>query len=132
MTTSPCTSRNKLIPFLLAATVALATVACDGGERDGRTTPEEAARAETDPTVSPDASSGTRFLDPLTDGQPVRNLFEVEADHAEYWRMFTLDRYDGVSWTSTDPDGSEGGIFPSAPATTLPRGVAVGRSGPRC
>lgn len=34
--------------------------------------------------------------------------------------MSTLDRYDGESWKSTNPDGSEGGVTMSAPAT-LPR-----------
>jgi TgpA N-terminal domain len=47
----------------------------------------------------------------------VRNLFEVEADNAEYWRMFTLDGFDGEEWTSTVPDASEGGAPLSAPAT---------------
>jgi len=62
----------------------------------------------------------TPFLDPLRDEQAVRNLFEVEADHGEYWRMFTLDRFDGTSWTSTTLNGSEGGIPLSTPAI-LPR-----------
>jgi transglutaminase-like putative cysteine protease len=62
----------------------------------------------------------TRFVAPRTDEQAARDLFEVEADRAEYWRMFTLDRYDGESWTSTDPDGSEASVRLSAPAT-LPR-----------
>jgi transglutaminase-like putative cysteine protease len=57
------------------------------------------------------------FLDPLRDEQAVRNLFEVEAAHGEYWRMFTLDRFDGKRWTSIDPDGSEGGVPVSAPAS---------------
>lgn len=48
------------------------------------------------------------------------DLFEVDATHAEYWRMFTLDRYDGELWTSTDPGGSEDGVTLSTPAT-LPR-----------
>jgi transglutaminase-like putative cysteine protease len=48
------------------------------------------------------------------------DLFEVDADHANYWRMFTLDRYDGESWTSTNPNGSVGGVTLSPP-TTLPR-----------
>jgi transglutaminase-like putative cysteine protease len=55
-------------------------------------------------------------------------LFEVEADHGEYWRMLTLDRYDGEKWTSTDPDGSEGGVPLSTPAT-LPRSGGAPPSG---
>ncbi len=101
------THRRKLAPFALAAAIAVVLVACDGG---GGTRPNDAAPAKSDPT----------FFDALTDEQPVRNLFEVEADHAEYWRISTLDRYDGESWTSTNPDGSRGGVLLSAPAV-LPR-----------
>jgi transglutaminase-like putative cysteine protease len=50
-------------------------------------------------------------------GQAVRDLFEVEADHAQYWRMFTLDRFDGKTWKSSDPDGSQTGRTLSTPAT---------------
>ena len=64
----------------------------------------------------PQTSSGPSFPVPLT-AEQVRNLFEVEADHGQYWRMSTLDRYDGESWKSTNPDGSEGGVPVSAPAT---------------
>jgi transglutaminase-like putative cysteine protease len=100
----------KVGAFALAAAIALAAVACDGGEGGRGTGPNDAAPAKSAPT----------FLDALTDEQPVRNLFEVEADHAEYWRISTLDRYDGESWTSTNPDGSRGGVGLSAPAV-LPR-----------
>src|SRR5512133_3887156 len=31
--------------------------------------------------------------------------------------MFTLDQFDGESWSSSNPDGSEGGVPLSAPAT---------------
>jgi hypothetical protein len=95
----------KKLPLLgLAAAIALAAVACDGGDA-GRL------------TGSPKPSWVIGFLDPRMDEQAGRNLFEVDADHAEYWRMFTLDRYDGESWTSTNLGGSKGGVTLSAPAT---------------
>lgn len=101
--------------MVLAAAIALAAVACDGsGAR-----PNEGAPAQTGPAGSPEPSWVTGFLDPLAAEEMV-NLFEVDADDAEYWRMFTLDRYDGELWTSTNPDGSMGGVTLSPPAT-LPR-----------
>jgi transglutaminase-like putative cysteine protease len=111
--------RTKPSPLLMAAAIALAAVTCDGGDDGSGTRPNEAVPAKTGPTGSPEPSWVTGFLDPITDEVMV-NLFEVDADHAEYWRMFTLDRYDGESWTSTNPEGSEGGVTLSAPAT-LPR-----------
>ena len=66
----------------------------------------------------PETPAGLSFGDPQKEA--TRHLFEVEAEHGEYWRMFTLDRFDGVSWTSTNPDGSQGGVLLSAP-TVLPR-----------
>jgi transglutaminase-like putative cysteine protease len=56
---------------------------------------------------------------PLTDEQASRNLFEVEAADAEYWRLLTLDRFDGETWTSTNLGGFKRGVSLSAP-TTLP------------
>jgi transglutaminase-like putative cysteine protease len=112
--------RNKLAQFALAAAIALAAVACDGGDGASRTRPNEAPAATTDPTGSAEPSWATRFLGALTDEQAVRDLFEVEADHAAYWRMYTLDRYNGRSWTSTNPDGSGGGV-PLSPPAILPR-----------
>jgi transglutaminase-like putative cysteine protease len=104
------TYRQKLGAFAVAGTIAVAAVAC-GGDAGGGTKTNEATPTTSDST----------FLSGLTGGQP-RKLFQVEADHAEYWRIATLDRYDGESWTSTNPGGSEGGMRLSAPAT-LPRSV---------
>jgi len=67
------------------------------------------------PTGNEDLSWVTRFLSP-TDQPPVQDLFEVEADHAEYWRMGALDLYDGENWRSTPPDATDGMEMLSAPA----------------
>lgn len=109
------TERNTLTPIALATAIALVTVACDA--KDG-VRPREAASARESTTIVPETPAGLSFGDPRTEA--ARHLFEVEAEHGEYWRMFTLDRYDGESWTSTDPDGSVGGVLLTAP-TTLPR-----------
>jgi transglutaminase-like putative cysteine protease len=110
--TPALTYRSKLAPLVVAAAVALAAVACDGSG----TRTNEASPANTDPTGSPEPSV-TRFLDPRSDEQVVRNLFEVEADHGEYWRITTLERFNGASWTSANAYGSEGGVHLSGPAT---------------
>jgi hypothetical protein len=107
----------RFAPVALAAAIALATVACDGRSWGSGTRPNNPAPAETVPTGSVERSWATGFLGPATDEQAVRNLFEVEARHGEYWRMLTLDRYDGELWTSANLGGSEGGVTLSAPAT---------------
>ncbi|HEX4942567.1 MAG TPA: transglutaminaseTgpA domain-containing protein [Actinomycetota bacterium] len=104
---------GKPSALILAVAIAFGVVACDGGDRRG-TTPEAAPTASGPPgTAEPSLVAGS--IDPSV-GQGME-LFEVDADHAEYWRMFTLDRYDGELWTSTNPGGSEGGVTLSAPAT---------------
>src|SRR5688572_14903861 len=100
--------------LLVVAAIALAAVTCDGGSG----TRSNEAPTKAGPTGSPEHSLVSDLLALPTDGG--QNLFEVDADHAEYWRMFTLDRYDGELWTSTNPDGSVGGLTLSAPAM-LPR-----------
>jgi hypothetical protein len=61
------------------------------------------------------------------DEQEVRDLFEVETSQAQYWRLYTLDVFDGEEWRSSDPDGSVGGesvsvptVLPQAPAYSFP------------
>ena len=61
----------------------------------------------------------TSFLDPIANAQDTRDLFMVETDDAEYWRLFAFDTYDGESWSSADPDGSEG--VPLSLPALLPR-----------
>ena len=80
-----------------------------------------------DPLVDLSSSSDNGSLDPFVsihaqlDGdREVRDLFEVQADKAEYWRQYTLDHFDGEAWTSTNPDGSLGGMPISTP-DTLPQ-----------
>ncbi len=60
--------------------------------------------------------ASSSFLEPQAEAV---GLFEVEADDAEFWRLTSLDRFDGESW-STDLNRSEGAMSLSAPAS-LPR-----------
>jgi hypothetical protein len=62
----------------------------------------------------------------LTDDAPVRDLFEVQTSDPQYWRLLTLDEFDGQDWRSSDPDGSAGQIvsvptlLPQAPGFSFP------------
>jgi transglutaminase-like putative cysteine protease len=94
---------------VLALAIVVTATACDA-----------TAATEAAPTGSPDPSWVTDFLGPITDEQAVRDLFEVEAENPEFWRVLALDRYDGDMWTSTNPGGSRRGVRLSAPAI-LPR-----------
>src|SRR5262245_34443867 len=86
-----------------------------------------------DPLVDLSSSSDNGSLDPfvsisaqLNGDAPERNLFRVQADRGEYWRMYTLDQFDGVSWTSSDPQGAVGAhpvpLPGPLPSTTPPPG----------
>jgi TgpA N-terminal domain/Transglutaminase-like superfamily len=79
-----------------------------------------------DPLVNLSSDSDNGSLDPfvsihaqLAGDREVRELFEVRAEHGEYWRMYTLDRFDGEAWTSSNPDGTAGGLAISTPSTLL-------------
>jgi hypothetical protein len=115
---------KKLAPLALVAVIAVAAVACEGGDPGDGTRQNEADPADASPSIFRGPASG--FPDSLTSEQEVRDLFDVEAQNAEYWRLFTLDRYDGETWTSSDPDGHKGQALstpttlPQPPASTYP------------
>jgi transglutaminase-like putative cysteine protease len=74
------------------------------------------------PLVDLSSESDNGSLDPfvsihaqLAGDREERDLFEVQAEHGEYWRMYTLDLFDGEAWTSTNPEGSVGGVPISTP-----------------
>ena len=54
------------------------------------------------------------------DEQEVRDLFEVQTTDPQYWRLLTLDQFDGEEWRSSDPDGSVSGQTVTVP-TVLPQ-----------
>ncbi|MCU0274205.1 MAG: DUF3488 and transglutaminase-like domain-containing protein [Acidimicrobiales bacterium] len=53
--------------------------------------------------------------------QPSTVVFTVDAAEADYWRLTSLDRFDGLVWESSGSFGDAGGTLPS----TLPEGSAV-------
>jgi transglutaminase-like putative cysteine protease len=74
----------------------------------------------------PGAAGNGPALDPfisinaqLSGDQPV-DLFKVQTSDPQYWRLYTLDVFDGEEWRSSDPDGSEGGRTVTVP-TVLPQ-----------
>ncbi|HZD18982.1 MAG TPA: DUF3488 and transglutaminase-like domain-containing protein, partial [Actinomycetota bacterium] len=68
-----------------------------------------------DPFVSIQAQLGDRA--------PV-DLFSVTADTGAYWRLYALDRFNGLTWSSSDPEAERGFTFPT-PAR-LPTEFPVG------
>ncbi|MGZ5353441.1 MAG: transglutaminase family protein [Actinomycetota bacterium] len=55
------------------------------------------------------------------------DLFEVTSSSGPaYWRLYALDRFDGATWSSSDPDATEGQIL-SSPAR-LPRSTPIPQS----
>jgi transglutaminase-like putative cysteine protease len=95
-----------------------------------------------DPLVDLSSSTDNGALDPFVsihaqlDGDaPIRDLFEVQAKYGQYWRLYTLDHFDGESWTSTNPDGSLGAqpisppdTFPAADGETPPGGETLAQA----
>jgi hypothetical protein len=107
--------RKKLSWLALVAIIALIPVSCDS---DSGTKTNEARSVGTGSTAPSDPSMVTAFISPLTDEQAIQDLFEVEADHGQYWRVFTLDRYNGgLAWTSEALDRSGRSVRLSTPAT---------------
>src|SRR5262245_14344418 len=77
-----------------------------------------------DPLVDLSNSTDNGSLDPfvsihaqLTSDAPIRNLFDVKTDEAHYWRLYALDHFDGDSWTSLNPYGSNGGLPVTVPGS---------------
>jgi transglutaminase-like putative cysteine protease len=51
------------------------------------------------------------------DEQAGRDLFEVQTPKGQYWRQYTLDVFDGKTWTTSDPEGSQVGQTLPTPVT---------------
>ena len=84
------------------------------------------ARTPLDPTGP---GAGDAPIDPfvsiqanLTRREPVE-LFEVVAERPAYWRLLSLDRFDGTSWTTDDVEVTNGRLVKSAAALPRPPGA---------
>lgn len=85
-----------LIPGLLPGFRSAALVDFSTGEQDG---------IGLDPFVSIQAQ--------LESDEPV-DLFEVTSDGgAAYWRLYSLDRFNGTTWSSSDPHAEQGQVLGS-------------------
>ena len=63
--------------------------------------------------VSPFASIGAVLNDPSSSTTPV---FTIRATRGSYWRMLSLDQFDGTTWGATPSEGASippGGVIPS-------------------
>ena len=63
--------------------------------------------------VSPFASIGAVLNDPSSSTTPV---FTIRATRGSYWRMLSLDQFDGTTWAATPSEGASiprGGVIPS-------------------
>jgi transglutaminase-like putative cysteine protease len=63
-------------------------------------------------------------------------LFTVTSDRASYWRLVTLDRFDGVTWqpsvsrpTAPFTGNTEGDLAPGAPTRALDQRIRIARLG---
>ncbi|HEX6230981.1 MAG TPA: DUF3488 and transglutaminase-like domain-containing protein [Actinomycetota bacterium] len=39
------------------------------------------------------------------------DLFSVDSETGSYWRLYALDRFDGLTWSSSDPEATQGLTF---------------------
>ncbi len=84
-------------------------------------------------TLNPFVSVKTKLT-----SQSNARLFTVEAREGAYWRLFTLDRFDGTTWTPSGPTdslvpftpGSQGDLAPSGPAHQLVQRFHVDKLAP--
>jgi transglutaminase-like putative cysteine protease len=106
----------------MAVFVVAVGIVTTGTPFDRTETPAVPGPAGNGPALDPFISINAQL-----DEQAVRDLFEVETSQAEYWRLYTLDVFDGEEWRSSDPDGSVSGesvsvptVLPQAPAYSFP------------
>ena len=129
---------GKLVPLVLTAALAISTVACERREPGRGTRPSDVAiessgrvsETPSGPSISIHAGSDGPTV-PAWSGATVGHgssaLFEVETTDADYWRLSTLDRFDGETWKGSDGGGSAGVQTFLTPAT-LP--TAAGSASP--
>jgi transglutaminase-like putative cysteine protease len=73
-------------------------------------------------------------IDAQLDELKAKVLFKVESPEPAYWRLLTLDEFDGEGWRSSDPDGSESReietvptVLPQLPEYTWPADSTLGK-----
>jgi transglutaminase-like putative cysteine protease len=103
-----------LMAALAAAAIAIAGISGLDAIRVSEQTPASSGPGPTasDPFISINAQ---------LDERAVRDLFKVRTEDPQYWRLYTLDVFDGEEWRSSDPDGSVGGQVVTTPTDVLPQ-----------
>jgi hypothetical protein len=85
-----------------------------------------------DPVIDVDGRGGRVAISPLVDIRPSLRrtepieLFTVRAERAAYWRLFTVDRFTGRLWISTEEEGIQGSTVVQG-RETLPEEGSRGR-----
>jgi transglutaminase-like putative cysteine protease len=64
------------------------------------------------------------------DEQVAVDLFRVRAEEPSYWRLYSLDMFDGATWTSSNPRAEEGGRVLTTPVV-LPVADDIPEEAPR-
>lgn len=98
---------------VLAVAVPLAASALPG-------TPDTAFDPRDDqppPVLEQPLVSPLAFVAAQVQERPPRLLFHVDAAEAASWRLVVLDRYDGVTWGSSEPYELAGDDLPDPPTT---------------
>jgi transglutaminase-like putative cysteine protease len=105
----------------MAVFVSAVWIVTTGVPFDRTETPGVPRAADTGPALHPFISIDAQ----LSADHPIA-LFEVETSDPQYWRLLTLDEFDGEGWRSGDPDGSTGQtvtaptVLPQAPGFNFP------------
>ncbi|HJS26174.1 MAG TPA: transglutaminaseTgpA domain-containing protein [Actinomycetota bacterium] len=99
----------------IAVFVAAVSIVWGVGSPGRTETPAGPGGAGTDPFTS--------IQTQLATDEGAYNLFSVRASYPGYWRMYALDLFDGVSFTSSDPLAAEGGVEYTSPVE-LPQQAA--------
>ena len=107
----------------IAVFVAAVGIVTSGVPFDRTETPAVPGAAGNGPALDPFISINAQ----LSGDQPV-DLFKVQTSDPQYWRLYTLDQFDGEEWRSSDPDGSEGGQTVTVP-TVLPQAAGTAPPG---
>lgn len=97
---------------------------------------------EGDPVLRLDRPAARVTISPIVDirpsllQRPAADLFTVQTDTSAYWRLVTLDRFDGRLWTPSDPAALDGEVVespidvlagaPPVPGTRIEQTIEIG------
>jgi transglutaminase-like putative cysteine protease len=110
---------------LLVAGASLGLVAVITGSVLGPSVPGAHSPGVIDPRSLREGDQSRRTISPLVDirsrlvDQSIVEVFQVRSPQASYWRLTSLERFDGTIWSSSGTYGNADGTLPEAVSTTL-------------